>query len=658
MAVALNFGTYCQRGNSLSSAEQTSGHGAVGSAPGWGSGGREFKSHCPDHMDQTNLPVDTAFPYRLFRFVHRRALDAVSSSYLAIISKDSRPVGLILMIDIPERWYHARGTATLLWQIFVREFAHSVSPSTLNRFEQALKELNLTIVTAQEKIKQPISVAAVILEGNQMHFSTIGTSRVLLVNGESLNDVTAGAHKTGQQFAAVTSGEIDGSDTVCVANQNLYEFLAAEPNELWNQSTVEQLAQEIQTRAQNSHSSLSLVLLRYASDNPGQSTLYWEESEKRYPIRWPKFSFPTWPKLPKLALPKLVLPAAANLAFGLWKQLPILAQKLLRPPIWPRRLVLAVLGILAASLWIWQRPLTTTQSQQVTTLAGQLNETAIEETLPFLRHNIPNIAALPAEQRAELAQALLGRGIELMALPELISELPHQVIAISSAGELLFLLDETGQLWQLSQNGELKQLDHLFKISQPTGLVAFGETSLVATDNLGNIWYYRGDVNGPVALALPAPLTGGVKQIAKFANNLYIYSSAQNAIYRISGFSGEIGGVAPYNGLAAISQAVLPDLTVNGDFITIVANHIVSWRRDNQTRPPLPYLFADLSSQLDATEKGLIVAQTDNLITVITAANELLWQRYYVSDKKISAVAIIGTNLWFVAAKDAYRVEL
>lgn len=27
------------------------GHSAVGSAPGWGSGGREFKSHWPDKRD-------------------------------------------------------------------------------------------------------------------------------------------------------------------------------------------------------------------------------------------------------------------------------------------------------------------------------------------------------------------------------------------------------------------------------------------------------------------------------------------------------------------------------------------------------------------------------------------------------------------------------
>ncbi|MEX2361801.1 MAG: PP2C family serine/threonine-protein phosphatase, partial [Patescibacteria group bacterium] len=256
-------------------------------------------------MELDKLTPDTTFPYRLFRFAHKRQLNSVSSSYFAIVSKDSHPVGLVLSIDIDERWHHARSAATTFWQILVREFNHSESRSTLIRFEAALKELNKAVVKTQEKVRQPISVAAAILESNQIHFSTIGTSRILLVRSGKFSDVTSGPEKGGNQFAAVTSGDVDANDTLIIANQNIYEFLAAEPDELWQPREIDLLCQEIQSRAQNSEQALNCLIMRYDPDRPAQQTLYWEESEKHYPIKLPKFSLPT---LPKIALPQLKLP--------------------------------------------------------------------------------------------------------------------------------------------------------------------------------------------------------------------------------------------------------------------------------------------------------------------------------------------------------------
>ncbi len=609
-------------------------------------------------MDQTNLTADTTFPYRLFRFAHKRSLDAVSSSYFAVLSKDSHPVGLILMIDIPERWHHAREAATSFWQIYVREFTHSESRSTLIRFEEALKELNKAIVKSQEKIQQPVSVAAVILEDNQIHFSTIGTCRILLARSGTFSDVTAGADKAGGQFAAVTSGDIDSNDIVCITNQNLYEFLASEPAELWQQPSVEQLASEIQSRAQNSQNSLNLVLLQYSTDQSAQATLYWEESEKRYPIRLPKFHLPNLPQFSKPAFPRLTMPKLPKISFGFFRELPALVRRIKRPS--RRQLQFGAIAIILAVglIWVWLRPNQPETSSQNITITSQLSEVAAENTLTFLRENAGTISGLAEDQRTELAQALIGRGIELASLLGVVSELPNSVVDISPAGESLYLVDETGQLWQLLFSGGLKQIDHLFKVGQPTGLVAFSETSLVVTDSLGNIWHYRGEANGPVAVALPAPLSTGVKLIAKYAANLYIYTAESNGIYRASGFAGEITATTPYNNLSAVSGAQLLDFTVNGDFIALTSNGVVSWRRGEQTRSILPYLFTNADSRIDTTEAGLTVIQTDNLITVLTPANELVWQRYFVSDKTISGVAIVGGELWFVANNSVYQVTL
>ncbi|MEX1052182.1 MAG: hypothetical protein WEC83_02205 [Patescibacteria group bacterium] len=631
-------------------------------------------------MDHPNLTPDTTFPYRLFRFAHKRSLDAVSSSYFAVVSKDSAPVGLVLTIDIPERWHHAKEAATAFWQIYVREFTHSESRSTLTRFEEALKELNKAVVKAQEKIQEPISVAAVILEDSQINFSTIGTCRILLVRSGIFSDVTAGADKAGNQFAAVTSGDIDGNDTVCVTNQNLYEFLAAEPNELWDQSTIEQLAAEIQSRAQNSANSLNLVLLQYSTDHSGQATLYWEESEKRYPISWPKFNWPslprlTWPNRPKLAWPKLALPNLAAI-----KQLPLLLKNFKRPPFQPvratpsslpraesrgvegppRRLQIAgaALVILIGLIWVWQRPNPNESPPPTQSISERLATVAVEDSVSFLRDYVTEIVALSSDSRSQFAETLLNRGIELTSLPELITEVPNRIVEISPADNSLFMVDETGQLWELPIGGQLKQIDHLFKVSQPTGLAAFSATSLAISDGLGNIWHYRGEASGPVAVSLSAALTSVTKKIAKFSNNLYIYSAEPPAIFRASNFAGEITATAPYNTPTVVNNATIHDFAVNGDFIAITDGQIVSWRRNETTRSSLPYLFAKAYSRIDATEGGIIVLQTDNLITVISPTNEVIWQRYFAGGRTIGSIAIIGDDIWFTANGGVYNVTL
>jgi hypothetical protein len=607
-------------------------------------------------MDYPPLTPDTTFPYRLFRFAHKRTLDSVSSSYFAIVSKDNNAVGLVLSIDIDEQWHHARSAATTFWQIFVREFNHSESRSTLTRFEEGLKELNKAVVKTQEKVHQPISVAAAIFENNQIHFSTIGTNRVLLSRDGKFSDVTSGSDKSGNQFAAVTSGDLTDSDAVMICNQNFYEFIAAEPDELWRHADATALAEEFLARAQNTAEALNCVLIQYDADNPAQTTLYWEDSEKRYPISLPKV------RLPKLALPAVALPKWPK-KFQLKSPRSINFSKIVEPfkslKIKKVHLIIAglvILAIVSTSLLSGRANQESPAPQQSLSdkFAGLGKDEFISQALAELSGNSQNLS--PSDL-TEITQIAAAYGIEIIANPTPTSQLPATAVAADSAGNSLYIVDETGQLWQLGSTNQLKQIDHQFKVINPTALVAFKEDSVIISDNLGNIWFYQGKTAGPTAIALPSKLSSGEKLISKFANNLYLYSRQQNAVYRQANFSGTISTSTPYFGLTALGNTRPISWSINGDFLMVTNDKkIIGILREKITLQAIASPYATATSRISATDQKIAVAD-GNLLTIYDSSGQLLKQSILISKDPISAIAATTEGLWLTVGKDIIKLS-
>ena len=609
-------------------------------------------------MEYDHLTPDTTFPYRLFRFAHKRTLDSVSLSYFAVVSKDNHPVGLVLSIDINERWHHARQAATNFWQIFVREFNHSESRSTLIRFEESLKELNKAVIKTQEKVKQTISVVAVVLEGNQIHFSTIGTSRVLLLRTGKVNDVTTGSTRSGNQFAAVTSGDLDVNDTLLIANQNLYEFTAAEPDDFWENNTVDELTKKILSRTQNSKQALNCVIIKYSPDDTIQTTLYWEDSEKHYPINLPKFSLP---KIPKLSLPKISFSKIKGILSKVKKIKPIKFKPshLLRAikPIYIYIVAIVMAVGFGVSALTSRDNSPQNNPDEVTPVVERFSNTTANEQINFLLAlaEAGGIKNLTPEETTRLIEVAANNNIIVVIPTGKISELPENIVSISAFNGLAYLLDETGQLWQIGINDQLKQIDHLIKISNPLSLVAYGEASLVANDTLGNIWYYNGDSAGPTTLPLPANLSQGKKLIAKYLNNLYIFSEDKNAIYRQTNFGGKITTNSPYSGVTSLGDSKVWSWAINGDFIFLTnRSNILGMLRDKITVNPFTAPYATANSKI-TSEKELIAIKDRQLLTVYNVNGSLLWQKFYLTDEKITDVSLTGNTLWFTIGNEVYR---
>lgn len=607
-------------------------------------------------MEQNTLTPDSTFPYRLFRFAHKRALDSVSVSYFAVVSKDNNPVGLILSIDIDERWHHARQAATNFWQIFVREFNHSESRSTLIRFEESLKELNKAVIKAQAKVKQTISVVAIVLEGNQIHFSTIGTSRIFLHRSGEINDVTTGSTRNGNQFAAVTSGDVDTNDTLLIANQNLYEFIASESDELWEDNDLNELSKKILGRTQNSEQALNCVILQYSPDETTQTTLYWEEGDKRYPIKFPKLSLPV---LPKISLPKISF-SKLSIIFNSIKKINFSQLKFHKlkkvKPVYLYMVAVIIAVAFGASALLNRQTNSSTDPLEETTVIDFTNTDGTKR-LDFLFNlaSTNKIIALSSDEITQLTVLARENNIEIVTPVGKISELPRSVVSISTHEGLLYLLDESGQLWQVGVNDQLKQIDHLIMVKNPTSLVAFSETSLVATDSLGNIWHYNGETTGPTSLVLPSNLSSNNKLIAQYLNNLYIYSESNNSVYRQTNFTDKITTNSPYTGLTSLGSSKIWSWTINGDFIFLTdRSDIVGLLRDKITINAIATPNSTAQSNI-SSEDDVIIISSKQLLSAYLPDGTLLWQKFYLTNEEITDVSVSGNTVWFSIGKEIYR---
>jgi len=602
-------------------------------------------------MENRQLTPDSTFPYKLFRFAHKRNLDEVSISYFAVVSKDNQPVGLVMTINVDEQWHPARSAATNFWQIFVREFNRSASRSTLVRYEDSLKELNIAINKTKEKIHQPISVATAVFENNQIHFSSIGNNRILLFRDGKISDVSSGGDKSGNQFAAVTSGDLTPNDVVFLTNQNFYEFIVAEPDELWVSSDAEYLSKELLSRTQNTNSAFNCVIVQLEYAQPSQTTVYWEESDKIYPLAMPKFPKVSLPRLRVSAIklptrwPKIFLPTKFSIP-----SVPALTSYLRRPAI-IAVIVFIILALVGINYFNKNRQSSTGEqpTPTATQLVAGLNRTEfIDQLQKIVTTSLDSLA--PAEI-AELTSMANTQGISLSQEPPIISELPESAAAIDWTSGSFFLVDQTGQLWQLTNN-QLKQIDHQFKIINPTSLVAFNEDRIVITDTLGNIWQYDGKREGPVALSLPSPLSTGKKLVAKFGNNLYVYSNPQSAVFRQANYAGKITTSSSYFGLTpTIKNSKVIAWGINGDFLLVSdADKLVGVLRNQLTIKPID-LPNNSGQPIIAVSETTIALANENLLTIYDSKGNQVSQQLFLTKEKISALSIVNQQIWLVFGK-------
>lgn len=603
-------------------------------------------------MENRNISPDSTFPYRLFRFAHKKTLQVVSNSWFAILSKDKTPIGLILSIDIPEQWHHARSGSTSLWQTFVREFNSHEGRPTIIRFEEALKELNKAVVKLSQKVEQTISVGAAILENNQIHFSTIGTSRVLLVRSGIFSDISSDAENSGKQFSAVTSGDIDKNDWIFIGNQPFYEFASAEPDELWQSDSIKELSSEILSRTHNPGESLNAVLIQYFPDDPLQTTLYWEQSEKRYPIRLPQLPKISFTNNFKFEPPKIKINA----------NIPKLPKfKIGKPIIADKKKVGIAAGIVLLAIvgsFILLRGNSGNDVQEVSVLQ-EFSEINPDNTLNYIIEllNSDRFNSVSSEDVQEIIRLAQQRGLNIVETPETQNELPDRIKSISIANNSVFAVDETGQLWEIDANNQLIKIDHQFLISEPSSIVAFGPESLVVSDKIGNIWHYNGDPEGPLSLTLPNAIGANPKLIARYSNNLYIYTPENGAIYRQLNFSGSITASSPQTRVPAAIDPQLLTWSVNGNFVLGASDNTIYQLSRTESQPFGQIDWLDNSASVHSQSIDRVFASTKQLLVDLRTDSSTNTQTVFWTNRHIADLVTDGSNLWLAIDRSIYRLS-
>jgi hypothetical protein len=471
-----------------------------------------------------------------------------------VFSFGDKTVSLSALFESPDQEpYHLKGLEKA-WEA-------ATSAAFINRslpgeelIEKILTAINATIKESSISLQG----AVLVTEELKVHFSTVGESEVILSDGNSTSCVSA--IQRGQEFTAVTSGEVEPGDLLILSPS----FLAPELRK--RTRLTPEIFEELCLNEK------TLVLT--ASSTEPQTPNEFDESEDRHATRTQQAIAERAAKITSKissALKSVRLPKLPKLRLKLPKKLPKFKFRIssLSRPVTIIAVLIFVGGIYFAGTVLSERFKIARQAEQPPkTLLTLLQQTATADTIAFLttEFEFSKYQSLTESEKSTFHETLKQRSIEpLTATVQ--QALPEKILDVSSLGSNLYILDASGQLWRYDTT--LRKVEQSGLIVEPQRVLALKEDRILVTDKAGNIWLYDGAATQPISLPLPQSLSSGTKLVAKYNSNIYIYNSQTKVISRISGFDRDIINPSTYANTETLGFGLLRDLWIIGDAVAL-----------------------------------------------------------------------------------------
>lgn len=533
-------------------------------------------------------------PYDLIRFGHKsRLTDRFLTAQIHHIDLPNKTLVALILVEINSPWQPSGSFGAMLINQFIKEVNRTNYPSAITKLEQGLKAANQVITQAASRLSNEINAAIGLLDGAEIHLSTIGGAKVLLGQaGGRLTDVSGDPRDSRQTFSDLTSGELKDGECLVVANSTLARQLLNLPERTWQEKEGRALIEMIAQVERSPLMKNSGVVARYQPTKPTfVETIYWEDLEHRLPIRLPK--------MPKLALSQVnwsrfnrIVTVIQPPVLGLVRKLKLNRFKLnwrwpnIGP--FPRRLVipLLIIGLVTGGIWIakarsGRSPNEPTKSQL--NLVESIKAASREDRLPILsRISVEEYQSLGSSEQTEINQLAKELSLTLALLPASLFQVPAPIVGVETTGNRLLIIDQTGQLWRW-ENNALAKADQPNLIKSPLSLATLADNRLFVSDAVGNIWIFDDKPNQPTALPMNTALSNSPKLLAGFENNLYLYLINSKTVHRIGNFETEAANPPVYTKPETINLISLSDWAINGDVLGVSkTGEVRGWRR-NQT---------------------------------------------------------------------------
>jgi len=239
----------------------------------------------------TTKPVDMdelTLPYDILRFDYKERLsDRFLTTYLHRFEMFSKPVAIIVLIEIINPWHPSSELGQKIINTLIREFLQGEAQSYLTRFETTLKQANRIIKESSLQIESPVSCLAVLLEADQVHCASIGTAKLGLLRHGRYSTILGTKNSSTETFTAVTSGDMNQDDWLFIANEAFYSLLAEQNSQSWLLNDVASIGTKISQQNQlNKKRGLAGVLLHYETGKQTVSqTFLWDEASPSSRVR-------------------------------------------------------------------------------------------------------------------------------------------------------------------------------------------------------------------------------------------------------------------------------------------------------------------------------------------------------------------------------------
>jgi hypothetical protein len=608
----------------------------------------------------------TEAPYRLVVFGFERKLaDRYCQTVTFRHQFRGKAILLVVSIEIVDPWHPAREVGDALATLISNELNKTTSQSLVARFEHSLKAANHFIADRQDRLTTQLHCAVALLAGEEVHLSAIGRSTVALGRAGQISYITPPAGDE-TAFGVVTSGDLQQTDWLIIGSP------AVRPVAEQTTETLERADQNNQGISSANIKTLSqepwsAAFIQYQPDAPRSEKIYFDHDSSTMIVpdelrqRGPLQAFSGTLSSGAKFLPIVVSTTktlAAQIAKLPWRsvvnRLPLRFRK-------PAILAAVAIVIILVGIFGWRqthRP--AAQSPAPTKALVQAMSLPNADFSVYLSEHftLSDYQALDGAEQASFKDRIKQTGFEPLELPTALATLAKDGQLIDRSGDDWYAIDTTGQIWGW-KNQTLAAVTQSQSIPQAVGFIALNNQWIVS-DQIGNIWLVKAD--GAVSsLSLPTDLKSGVKLLAKFETNLYIYGQATGAIYRATNFINDLSKAAVYIKKETIPLGTVQDLAVNSQIVAIDATGKIQDFKRNQpgsfaaTLPGLPG-SAHVDTQVDNTR---IMAVSGRLLTIYPADQPTAGKTYFVlTDRALTDVAVSKTGLFLLDGAAVYQLAL
>ncbi len=617
-------------------------------------------------MEQTVSPYDIL----LFRRNERLADRYLACSTHQLDHKGKQCL-ITINLEIVNSWHHAREFGQQIISSVIREFAKSQSPSALIRFEQALKSANPLLSGAKEKLETEVNCSVTLMSGNEVSFASVGNSQLLLYRDGKVISVGEGT-STEPIFSSVTSGDLNNGEWLLSVNEQFAHFLKDLPSETWQEEESGTVtAAIVDFSVVESREGYSGVLVRFWEGRRGEEqTVVWDSLEPVIPIRLPKISLPkvnigalsqSFIQLAKLIASKIktIKPTPGSLNKSeVGPKHPLLANFR-----WQRAaLIVLIILIASGALFLSKKFRAPTIEAKPTTIVEDLRALAEDQRQAFLVEHLTlaNYTNLNQSEQAELSQIAAIGNLVIFALNDPLIELPEKGAAVDTASDQTTeVIDTTGQMWRLKENGVTKISQSLL-IQSPTGLTTVAANHTVVSDISGNLWLFDGSPSQPSALALPSPLGQGTKIVQKFEKNIYLYELTSKNIFRVTNFDKTLDGAKTVV-KSSLLNGTLTGFTVNGDIVTLNETGTIQSFRNGKATGKDWTIPASEKMFIASLPDGSKIATFDHKTLTISDKSGQRLQQYLIASKEpITDITFSadGISMLLMSDKALYKLTL